>query len=337
MKVSIVQIYLAFASLLGLVIAGLSSDEMTRLVKKLGNKVINLNDENYEYILNGARDYHLIVMLSSQSSQINCVLCNEFKPEFEIVGNSWIQDHPNGLSKDELEDEEEPKKNVYFLYSEFGDSRKFFLTLQLNNIPKVFHFPPTTNQKPNEYLNQYDQYQFLQGDHKQLLSAWAGQMTGHKFNIYVPVDYIKIATNALITLAAAMIIKRFNSQLAKIVKSRMLWSGISLVLVLLLISGYMFNQIRGVPFVMDHQDGRVEYFLPSQQNQLGIETQIMSFVYGCLSLLTVVLIKKAPEIKYSQVKLIAVVVISILIFGLYSVLLSIFGIKGMGYPYKFLF
>ncbi|CUM54498.1 unnamed protein product [Debaryomyces fabryi] len=338
MKVSIVRLCVAFVSLFGLTMAALTNEEMIKYVKSQGNKVVSLNDENYEHILNGERDYHLIVMLSSQSAKINCALCNEFKPEFEIVGNSWIQDHPNGLSKEELEDTESliPKKNVYFMFSEFTESRNFFLSLQLNNIPKVFHFPPSTSKRPNEYIKQFDEYQFYQGDHKSLLASWLNQITGHTFNIYIPPDYTRIATNALITFALVMLIRRFSAQFTMVVTSKILWSGISLVAILLLISGYMFNQIRGVPFVMEHQSGKVDYFVPQQQNQLGVETQIMSFIYGCLSLLVVMLIKKAPEIKNSHVKLIAVIVLSILIFVLYSILLSIFGIKGMGYPYRFI-
>lgn len=338
MKTSIVQLCVAFVSFLGLTMAALTNEEMTKFVKSQGNKVVNLNDENYEHILNGERDYHLIVMLSSQSAKINCALCNEFKPEFEIIGNSWIQDHPNGLSKEELEDTESaiPKKNVYFMFSEFTESRNFFLSLQLNNIPKVFHFPPSTSKRPNEYIKQFDEYQFYQGDHKVLLASWLNQITGHKFNIYIPPDYTRIATNALITFALVMLIRKFSAQFTMVVTSKILWSGISLVAILLLISGYMFNQIRGVPFVMEHQSGKVDYFVPQQQNQLGVETQIMSFIYGCLSLLVVMLIKRAPEIKNSHVKLIAVIILSILIFVLYSVLLSIFGIKGMGYPYRFI-
>lgn len=338
MKVSIVQLYVTFVSLFGLVMAALTNEEMTKYVKSQGNKVVSLNDENYEHILNGERDYHLIVMLSSQSPKINCVLCNEFKPDFETIGNSWIQDHPNGLSKEALEDTESviPKKNVYFMFSEFTESRNFFLSLQLNNIPKVFHFPPSTNKRPNEYVKQFDEYQFYQGDHKVLLTSWLNQITGHTFNIYIPPDYTRIATNALITFVVVMLIRKFNAEFIMVATSRILWSGISLVAILLLISGYMFNQIRGVPFVMEHQGGKVDYFIPQQQNQLGVETQIMSFVYGCLSLLVVMLIKRAPQIKNSHVKLIAVIVLSILIFVLYSVLLSIFGIKGMGYPYRFI-
>lgn len=337
MRVLIAQLCVTFVSLFGIALAGLTNEELTKFVKSQGNKVLSLNDENYESILNGERDYHLVVMLSSQSPKINCVLCHEFKPEFEIVGNSWIQDHPNGLTDEELENTESaiPKKNVYFMFSEFTESRNFFLSLQLNNIPKVFHFPPSTSKRPNEYIKQLEEYQFYQGDHKVLLASWLNQITGHTFNIHIPPDYTRIATNAFLTFAIIMLIRKFNAQFVMVITSKLLWSGISLVAILLLISGYMFNQIRGVPYLMEHQSGKVDYFVPQQQNQLGVETQIMSFVYGCLSLLVVMLIKRVPDIKNSQVKLIAVVVLSTLAFVLYSILLSIFGIKGMGYPYRF--
>lgn len=327
------SILLALVCLTSIVSAGLTSAELNSLVHANGNKVLQLTDDIFEPLLQGRREHSIVVLLSSSSPQINCVLCREFEPEYHIVGNSWIKDHPDGF---EDSDEEEKKQNIYFFHAELSNSKRFFSELQVSSIPKVLFFPPSDVNLPNAWKKELSEYQFYAGDHKRLLISWLQQATGHSFNIYIPVNYSKIAVNAVITFIGALIVKRFFTQVCTVLTSRLLWSGLSIVAVLLFTSGYMFNQIRGVPYVLEQENGNVQYFAPGQQNQFAVETQIISFIYGILSVLFIVLIKKVPEIKYSLVRLFTVVLTSTLIFIIFSILLIIFGGKGIGYPYRFL-
>ncbi|KAK6456925.1 gamma subunit of Oligosaccharyltransferase [Scheffersomyces xylosifermentans] len=341
MRVSILQFFAVFASLVSVGIAALSNDQLQNLVKGQGTKkVLTITDDNFAEILNGPRDYHIVVLLTSESSQINCVLCKEFRPEYELLANSWVQDHPNGLTEKELEVEEDftgiPPKNIYFFYSEFMQSRNFFQIFQLNSIPKVFHFPPSDKAGPNNFIKEVKEYQFFQGQHSELLRSWIADQTGLKVNLYVPTDYYRIAVNFIGLVSILLLVRRFKKQVIQIITSRFLWSGFSLISILLLTTGYMFNQIRAVPYMRAHENGKLEYFIQGQQNQMGVETQIVSFIYGILSLLFVVLIKKVPEIKNSTVLFIAVAIVSVLIFIFYSLLLCVFSLKGMGYPYRFI-
>ncbi|CAK7903145.1 dolichyl-diphosphooligosaccharide--protein glycosyltransferase subunit 3 [[Candida] anglica] len=333
----------AALSVANVVTASLTNGELQTLARGQKHNVITVNDANYDDILNGPRDYHLVVLMTSTSPKINCVLCNEFKPEYELVASSWVKDHPNGLSEAELAVEGDADaldviapKNVYFLYSEFMDSRKFFNLFSLNSIPKVFYFPPSTSTKPNAYQKEFVEYQFFAGSHRDLLINWMSQITGHKFQIHIPPDYTRMAINAFGTFAFALLAYTFSAQIHRVIISKVLWSAFSLVSILLLISGYMFNQIRGVPYVREHDNGKVEYFQQGQQAQYGVETQIMSFVYGCLSLFVVVLVKKTPEVKNAKVQFLTVVIFSAFIFIFYSILVSIFRVKSYGYPYKLL-
>lgn len=342
MKSGLLRICLVVSTLVSFVLGALSNSQLQSLVKSQGRtKVITLTDENYEQILNGPRDYYLVVLLTSEAPQINCVLCKEFRPEFELLANSWVQDHPDGLTKKELEinDEDPPSilpKNVYFLRSEFMESRSFFQIFALNSIPKVFLFPPSEKAGPNNFIGEVKEYQFFAGSHSELLKAWVSDQTGHKLNIYIPTDYYRIGINVFSVVTLVLLLVRVRKQVASVVTSRVLWSGLSLIAILLLTTGYMFNQIRGVPYHKEHENGKIEYFMPGQQNQFGVETQIVSFIYGMLSLLVIVLIKRVPEIKSSSVFLTAVIFVSTLIFLFYSLLLSIFGVKGVGFPYKLL-
>ena len=104
MKTSII---LFMVTLWSLVLGGLTNNELLKLVKNRKTKVLELNDENFENILNGQRDYHLIALLTSEAPNLNCVLCRELAPEYTIVANSWFQDHPNGVAEVELTEQEE--------------------------------------------------------------------------------------------------------------------------------------------------------------------------------------------------------------------------------------
>ena len=96
-------------------------------------KLIPLNDQNFETILNGKRDYHIVALLTSESPNINCVLCREIGPELSIIANSWFKDHPNGLTEQELmvedeDGEEQPLlKTFTFSNRNFLNQRNCFL------------------------------------------------------------------------------------------------------------------------------------------------------------------------------------------------------------------
>jgi hypothetical protein len=50
------------------------------------------------------------------------------------------------------------------------------------------------------------------------------------------------------------------------------------LLILLMTSGYMWNQIRTPPFLMPGANGQVSYIAAGYQNQYGIETQIVATI-----------------------------------------------------------
>ncbi|KAI5969771.1 OST3 [Candida margitis] len=319
----------------------LTNEQLLKTVQNSKHKLLTLNDENYESILKGPRDYHVVALLTSQSPQINCVLCHQITPELEIVADSWVKDHPKGIKIEQEEEEGESNKkivakNIYFFKSEFAESKKLFSLFELNTIPKIFHFKPTKAPGPKNFLHEKQEYQFFQGDHKSLMLNWVQDVTGQKINLYVPIDNTKLIIHAIIGFVSVFLLKRYRTYVGKALTSKLSWCIVSLITVLLFTTGYMFNQIRGSPYVLEHADGKTDYFAPGQQTQFGIETQIMSFLYGILSILVIILIKRAPEIKNDSISLILVSVVSLLIFVLFSLVLSIFGLKGMGFPYRFI-
>ncbi|KAF4121003.1 oligosaccharyltransferase complex subunit gamma [Geosmithia morbida] len=98
--------------------------------------------------------------------------------------------------------------------------------------------------------------------------------------------------------------------------------------------GHMFNHIRKVPYVSGDGRGGVTYFSGNFQSQLGMETQIVAAIYGLLAFCSIALIVKVPRIADSGTQQVAVIAWSVILFSMYSFMLSIFRIKNSGYPFS---
>lgn len=315
-------VFLAF--LWALALAAYSNSEMQTLVKNLGKGYIRLSDANYKKHLFGHRDYHVVLYMTSQAPQINCVLCREFTPTFETIAHLYSQTFPEGVSTG---------KDVYFLYAEFMEGKKLFELMGLDLIPKMFHFPPNKDTVNDETFDkESEQFQFYQGDFLELTRQWVAQISGHAIQIYTPPDYSKMIFNAVVTFSLILLFKRFRSQVFLFFKSNFLWGAITIVLVLLFTAGHMFTQIRSVPFINERPEG-TEVFATNSQMQYGVETQVISTLYGLMGITFIVLANRISSIKNAKVQFLAVTIISALLYLLYSIFLSIFSIKYRGYPY----
>ena len=67
-----------------------------------------------------------------------------------------------------------------------------------------------------------------------------------------------------------------------LLQNRNIWAAFSLITVLLFTSGFMFNHIRKVPYVVPDKKGGITYFAGGFQNQFGLETQIVAVICMCL-------------------------------------------------------
>ncbi|SGZ52413.1 CIC11C00000001328 [Sungouiella intermedia] len=318
-----------FASLWLAVLAAYSNADIRQLLAAKGsNGVLEVDEHNYEQFLEGHRDYHLVLYMASDSPQFNCILCREVHPVFDTVADSWQRAFPQGFDN--------AGENLYFLSAEFLNSKTLFQKMQLDSIPKIFHFPPTSPlDKPNAWLTKNDQYQFYAGDHTQMLKQWITSITNKLFDIYVKVNYVKMFMNGAIAFAVVMLLRKFSHYLSALVTSSFVWGSLSLVLILIFLAGYMFNQIRGTPFVRENGD-QVEYFAPSAQMQYGLETQVISTVYGLLAMLFVLLVNRVSSIKNAKVQFFAVILVSGLVYLVYGLYLFVFAQKYKGYPFTLL-
>lgn len=312
------------------VAASLSTQEMVKLADKGPANVIRLTDENWKPILEGPREFSLVLVMTTELAQVNCIMCNEIKPVVDQLALLWHTRFPQGLKADR----DDGTSDVFFLLADFTDCKTLFQALLLLSIPKVYLLAPRASQGP--WINDLDEYKFYHEDQMLAMHQWVRQLTGVNYELVIPVDYTNIITNVVLVVLLVVLVAKFHSRIITLVLLRLLWCGLLVVAVLLFTTGYMFTKMRNAPYVRE-RGNNVEYILKGhQQQQLGMETQIASFLYGSLSLLVVLLIKRVPTIKNPAANLIGVVMVLALILLFYSALLTVFGMKSPDFPYRFI-
>lgn len=321
--------FVLFAWVLLAVSAAYTNAELRQIFASRAKKgVVEIVDEDYDKFLTGPRDYHLVLYMASDSPKLNCVLCREVHPAYATVADSWAHEFPQGLPEEETQ--------IYFLEADFVNSKALFQLMELDLIPKIFHFPPTqATDAANSWIKNNNQYQFYAGEHTAMIKQFVTGITGRNFQTFVPVNYSKMFMNAAITFLIIMLLRKYNHYLFVLLKLSFVWGSASLVLILIFISGYMFNQIRGTPFVRE-MGNRVEYFAPNSQMQYGLETQVISTLYGLLGLAFVLLITRISKIEHAKVQFFGALLVSALIYVLFSLFTSVFAVKFRGYPYTLL-
>ena len=117
---------------------------------------------------------------------------------------------------------------------------------------------------------------FLHRLSAEAFSTWLSQQTKVPFRYTTPRDYSAIATRiGMALLFAAFAFHRW-SYIQPVLLGKTLWAFASLAVILLMISGMMWNQIRRPPYMVPGQQGGANLIAGGYSNQFGVETHILS-------------------------------------------------------------
>ncbi|RYP72908.1 hypothetical protein DL771_003946 [Monosporascus sp. 5C6A] len=292
--------------------------------KALTSAPVKLSDSSYRKLTSAPRDYSVAVVLTALDQKFGCGLCHEFQPEWDLLARSWTKGDKRGDSR------------LLLSTLDFSDGRDTFISLGLQTAPVLFLFQPTTG--PHAVANPEPlRYDFTSGPPTaEQVHAWIARHLPDRPHPPVkrPVNWMGWTVAIVSGLATVGIFSKAWPILLPIIQNRNLWAALSLIGILLFTSGHMFNQIRKVPYVAGDGRGGITYFAGGFQNQFGLETQIIAFLYGLLSFATISLAIKAPRERNPKVQQVMVIVWGCLMYLVYGFLLSIFRVKNGGYPFK---
>ncbi|KAJ3523790.1 hypothetical protein NM688_g8668 [Phlebia brevispora] len=298
----------------------LSPEETQAELSKLAqanNGVIKLDERTFDLLTAPQRTWSSTIVFTALDPRRKCGPCKEFQPSFNTVAKAWTK-------------VPEQERNLHFFGTiDFDEAMTVFQKLSMQSAPVVYVYPATEgSHKPANGRTDPLSYDFSNGYDPEPLAEQLSRHTPVPIPYKPPVDWSKL----LFALGCGLIGLVALRFIAPILKSKWTWGIITIVTSLIMISGHMFVRIRGMPY----SGSGGQWIASGYQNQFGQETQVVAMMYGLLGasfvmLTMVVPYQLSPKRQQAQVWLWTIV-----IFIMYSVLISLFRVKNRGYPFKLL-
>jgi oligosaccharyltransferase complex subunit gamma len=115
---------------LALVAAKKESDRFTKSLSK--GLPLKLTDSSFTSLTKAPRDYSIAVLLTAIEPRFGCQACQDFQPDWEILGKSWQKGDKKGESR------------LLLGTLDFLDGKQTFQQLGLQHAPVLMLFQPTT-------------------------------------------------------------------------------------------------------------------------------------------------------------------------------------------------
>ncbi|XP_038213074.1 tumor suppressor candidate 3 [Zerene cesonia] len=298
--------------------------QLTDFTAKTSIIPLNLNRFK-DYVKSPPRDYSFIVMFTAMAPSRRCAICQHVYDEYLLVANSfrYSQAYTNRL---------------FFGMVDFDEGSDIFQMLRLNTAPVIMHFPAKGKPKPADSMD-FERA----GIHAEAIAKWINDRTDVQIRVFRPPNYSgAVAFSLLFVLVAAFLYLRRNN--LEFLYNKQMWAVSALFFCFAMVSGQMWNQIRGPPFFHKTKTGPV-YINSGSHGQFVLESYIVAALNAAVVVGMILMIEAAGGVKGTEVKSpqegkkrrFQSVVGLVLLCVFFSLLLSIFRSKTQGYPYSFLF
>ena len=280
--------------------------------------VIKLSSKSFrELVKIPPKNYSVVVMFTALQAQRGCLICRQASEEFTLIANSYRYS-PFYSNK------------MFFAMIDFDEGTEAFQSMNLNSAPAFIHFPAKSKPRGQDTMD-------IQrvGFSAEAISKWIFERTEVNIRVFRPPSYTGTVTLLmLISVVGSLVYLRRNN--LEFIFNKTTWCMLSIFFVLFMLSGQMWNHIRGPPFVHKTSAGSVAYIHGSSQAQFVMETYFIMGLYGLVVLGVILLCEAGDQKADPGLRRIEAVVGLALAMFFYSVILSIFRSKAGGYPYSFL-
>ncbi|KAJ6512539.1 dolichyl-diphosphooligosaccharide-protein glycotransferase [Mycena sanguinolenta] len=283
-----------------------------------GGGVIKLNSTTFDLITGPARNWSASVLITSLDPRNGCEPCQGFDPSWKAVARAWSK-------------VAQPHRDSHFFgLVDFIDSPSVIRRLGLYDAPTLYNYPPTEGPRATGKSG-FWAYDFSQ-------HGWEPAPLAQNLSnaTPVPIPYgPPFPWDRWVTLAAGVVTLGVAIGLGiPFLKTVWPWAISSIVMCLVMISGYMFTRIRESPW-MGRNGGWVA---PGPQEQFGREVQLIFVIYATLTLSFIMLLVVVPRQQSAFAQRLHVYFWTVTILVAYSVLVVFYKVKrrSLGYPFRLL-
>ncbi|CAG8458285.1 11219_t:CDS:2 [Ambispora gerdemannii] len=261
---------------------------LDRKLRKLNEQVqkhdgvVELDSDLFDEFLAKPRNYSFVVLLTALDSSINCHPCKEFDPEFRLVARSW--------------EKIGTPSRLFFGILDYQNGREIFNKLKQNTAPSLWYYPAIEGPFAKD-VSEPDKYDFSnRGFGAEEFASYLTNHLGVQVPLKRPPNYFLIVLSVFFLIGALAAIKLLFPLVRGVFESKNTWAAISLVIILMMISGHMWNHIRTPPYVTTN-GGNINYIAGGFQNQYGLESQIVAILYGLCAFAVVSLTVTIPKLE----------------------------------------
>ncbi|KAI5959174.1 OST6 [Candida pseudojiufengensis] len=317
--------------------------ELEELITNSKNHVIQIHNGDLSIINSiNPRPFYTLLYLTSSNPKHECQLCAVLSPIINKISNIWYNENYI-LYKDLI--------FIVINLKDFSNS-KIFGELKLTTIPHIWLIPPKFNANPesNSILN--DPHYELNPpplSEDQQINALNEFLNEHlSKNVIIQQQQqtndqqlSRFFKTFLVTFSVIILIKKKGPSFITSTQKKTIVSIISILLIILFISGYQFTIQNKVPLLTkNNNDNSLVYISGGTHYQYGIEIFIIGANYLGLLLFFISLIKlgeyqinENSKFQNEKLRIWLIILNSMVIYILFSCLTSIVLRKDGGYPY----
>lgn len=318
--------------LLATSILALTYDEALKLVSKDG--LLHITEKNYRKFIKN-ENFALIVFLTSDDSRVGCTLCTEFGPKYKAIAKQYMQnlkDETSGMHNPI--DSADDKERVIFAVSDYLQAKSYFERMQITAVPKLLYYEPGQGPQLTSFSNEFS---FLSVENTDGYTRWITQLVPGIELKYLdakpPASKSGFIISIMGFIAVLFGLFKYRNIAVNFGQNKNVWQFVSLALIILFISGHMYNQIRNPDLYKTDSQGKIHYIAVGHNIQYGSETQAVTVIYGLLSAILILLIRMIPTINKPTTKLLTSAACCIASIVLYSYIVEIYRIKSGSYPF----
>ncbi|CDK27293.1 unnamed protein product [Kuraishia capsulata CBS 1993] len=319
----------------------ISKDMLKQAQRISENGILEVDDPRFDILFDGPKDYYLIVLFTATKVNAGCSACDAFGPMFKTVARSYVANYPDS-------------KRVFFAEADFGDNREHFKQLQMNTVPHLWIYPPSelteseiqaiepadwksianvtsphmVYRPPDKFITARDT------DGGELhFAQFLSEVLHTNIVLQKPFDVAVFLQYFSITFAVVFALKKRGQRIWGRLQKYYLYCFLSILSILISVSGFNFSTQRQVPFLARNDKGQIMYLSGGTHYQFGSEMLISAGFYVLLGVTTVLLITWVPKLKDHTKRGLATLVLTGVLFVLYCMLGTVFHSKDSSYPY----
>ncbi|PVZ97006.1 hypothetical protein BB558_007054 [Smittium angustum] len=294
--------------------------------KDLTNKspygIAKLKESNVkDMVFSKQKNYSVVLLFTSSGNEFGCNNCKDVEQKISRVSKNWIQT--------------EKSTQIFFAKLEVTESPNAFISFGVKGIPEVYIIKPecTIFKASDECTSQISIKESFSSEYfiSEISHFFPNETFGISEDINQPVSKISFLYGILFSFLFYCLYNSSNAQKY----FRTISLSITILFVLLMCSGYMWNHIKNPTFISFNKETQEpSIFIPSSSSQLGIEVYLVFATYFISTIAFIFLVKAAPYYEDKDLKTLSIFVCMGVLLAMNSYIYSTYGIKSHYYPFR---